>query len=108
MATKPNPKPAAPRRALPPARAANPQYEIVFRKTVSAGSLLRGLVDAARDGLSWGAGILGAAYAGGARVVLERFEAVEDAAAERRHRAHAAAHPPAAPARRLAGPTHPE
>lgn len=87
MATYTTRKPA-PRRPLRQTRLSNPSYEIVFRRKVSAGTAWRGLLDAAEAGLSWGAHVLGSAYAEGARVVLDRLEAAEDAAAERRHRVH--------------------
>lgn len=85
MATYTTRKPAA-RRHLRQTRLTNPSYEIVFRPRVSAGTAWRGLLDAAGAGLSWGAHVLSSAYAEGARVVLDRLEAAEDAAAERRHR----------------------
>ncbi len=108
MATSSAPKPAASRRALPPARLANPQYEIVFRRRSSPGSVFASLLAALRGGVSWGTDALGAAYARGARLAFERIEAVEDAAAERRFHAHAAAEASVLPARQLAGPSHPE
>lgn len=85
MATYTTRKPAG-RRPLRQTRLTNPSYEIVVRQRVSARTAWRGLLDAAGAGLSWGAHVLGSAYAEGARVVLDRLEAAEDAAAERRHR----------------------
>lgn len=102
---------SAARRPLPSARLPNPGYEIVFKMAPSRGSVLRGLLDAAGAGLSFGAGVLGSAYAAGARVVFERIEAVEDAAAERRHRERARAQTEDAAASAdpepLAGPSPP-
>ena len=103
MATYTIRKPAS-RRPLRQARLTNPDYEIVIRRKVSARTAWRGLLDAAGAGIAWGAGVLGTAYAEGARVVLDRLEAAEDAAAERRHRAHLHDEraEPAGPARRPA------
>lgn len=88
---------SAKRRALPQARSASAPYEIVFPKKPPASSAIKALFGFLRDAWGRGGDTVGDAYAAGARVVLDRKEALEDLNAERRHRpaATAAAHDPA-------------
>ncbi|GLK69012.1 hypothetical protein GCM10008179_26500 [Hansschlegelia plantiphila] len=89
----------------------NKQYEIVFRRRPVAASAAAGLIAALRRGLNWAGELASDAYAAGARSILEKKEAAEDLAAERRHR-RAAAQPsvrpeiatPAPDARLVSGP----
>ncbi len=89
MTTSTPTKKAAARRPVPPSRGLNPQYEIVFKRAPVPGSVIRDVFDAVGSGLSWGAKVLGTAYAAGARAALERIEAIEDVNAERRFRQRA-------------------
>lgn len=75
------------RRALPAARSANKQYEIVFQRRSAGPSLVAGFFSALREGFGWAADRAYDAYAAGARGVIDRKEALEDRVAERRDRA---------------------
>ncbi len=85
------------RRALPQARPADARYEIVFPRRPPAASLISGVFSALKGAFSRGGEAVGDAYAAGARVVLERKEALEDLNAERRQGARRGAAPADAP-----------
>lgn len=74
---------AAKRRALPQGR--SPAYEIDFPKRPKGTSTVSALFGALKQAWSRGGDAVGDAYASGARVVLDRKEALEDLNAERRH-----------------------
>ncbi|MFC3692326.1 hypothetical protein [Chenggangzhangella methanolivorans] len=81
---------AAKRRALPQGRAASQAFEIDFPKRPKGASAISALFGVFRDAWSRGGDAVGDAYASGARVVLDRKEALEDLNAERRHKPAAA------------------
>ena len=87
------PKPAN-RRPLPQARSAAVGYEIVFPKRPAAAGAVSALFGLLRGVWERGGETAGDAYAAGARVVLDRKEALEDLNAERRHRARAGSERP--------------
>ncbi|GLK76722.1 hypothetical protein GCM10008171_19760 [Methylopila jiangsuensis] len=93
VTSEPSKRPPAPgaakRRTLPQGR--SPAYEIDFPKRPRGASTLKALFGALREAWSRGGDAVGDAYASGARVVLDRKEALEDLNAERRHGSRAQA-----------------
>lgn len=83
--TRPSPKPSE-RRPLPQARRPDSRFEITFPKRPAAAATIGGVFSVLREAFSRGGSAVGDAYAAGARVALERVEAIEDANAERRQR----------------------
>ncbi|WP_020180188.1 hypothetical protein [Methylopila sp. M107] len=73
------------RRALPQARPSDARYEIAFPKRPPAVSVIAGIFGALKQAFGKSGEAVGDAYAASARVVLDRKEALEDLAAERRH-----------------------
>ena len=100
--SNPSHKPAE-RRHLPPVRPSQDRYEVVFPRKPPAVSALSALFGALRGVVARGGEAIGDAYAAGARVVLERKEALEDLNAERRHGGSGPARLPA-PARDPSSP----